>query len=117
MPREKARIPKALLVRGKKFEKEIKRGDRRTSVRRGHLDYEVGDQVLIGDPKDNWCVYKTITDVKYTTLEEVTPEEWGIEGFQATKETLKNLRKFFSGIKLDSEMTVVTWSRGDIQIW
>lgn len=117
MPREKARIPKALLVRGKKFEKEIKRGDRRTSVRKGHLNYEVGDTVLIGDPKDNWCVYKTITDVRHTTLEEVTPEEWGIEGFKATKETLKNLRRFFSGIKLDSEMTVVTWSIGDVQIW
>jgi len=109
-------VPKALLIRGKKFKKDIKKGRRTTSVRKGHLDYKIGDIVLIGDPIDGWCVFRKITNVRHTILKEITPEEWGIEGFEVTKDKLKHLRKFFTTLKLDSKMTVVTFSPRDITV-
>lgn len=115
MKEEKIRKPpKALLITGDKFRDEIFKGERRTSIRRGRVDYKKYDTVLIGCPKQNWCIFRTIVNVKYKKLGEITPEEWGIEGFVATNETLRNLRKFFPGIRLESTVTLVTWNLSDV---
>ena len=108
--------PKAILIKGSRFKKDVMKGIRKTSVRWGRVDYKEGDQVLIGSPKENWCVLKIITNVEYKSLEDVTPEEWGIEGFKTDSNTIKNLRRFFGGIKPDSIVTVVTWG-GNVDVW
>jgi hypothetical protein len=108
--------PKAVLVKGRKLRKEIKKGTRNSSVRWGNVDYKKGDRVMIGSPEENWCFMKVLTKVEFKTLEEVTPEEWGWENFKADKLTIKHLRNYFVAPRLSSPVTVITWG-GDVHVW
>lgn len=108
--------PKAILVKGSRFKKEILNGIRNTSVRWGRIDYKEGDQVLIGSPKEGWCILKVIMKVEFKQLKDVTSEEWGIDDFKVNKDTIKNLRRFFRGISFESIVTVVTWG-GTVDVW
>lgn len=51
---------------------------------------------MIGCHKLDWCVIRTITDVRYTVLGEVTLEECQSDGFGDNIELKDGLKNFLS---------------------
>lgn len=57
---------------------------------------------MIGCHKLDWCVMRTITDVRYTVLGEVTLEECQSDGFGDNIELKDGLKNFYPNIDFNS---------------
>ena len=52
---------------------------------------------------------KEIKDVKHTTLESVTEEEYKADGFSKPQKLINGLRKFYPDLIWEDEVTVIRW--------
>jgi hypothetical protein len=103
------RALQGLLIAGESMKNDTLSGEKCITIREGHRDYTLGP-VLIGCHILNWATLKTITSVKYTTLGEVTQEEWEADGTSSLEELKAMLRAFYPDIDYNSEVTVICWN-------
>ena len=85
-------------------------GKKNITIREGHRDYTVGP-VMICCHLVPWAVMATITDVRHTTLSEVTAEELWADGYESHVRMLEDLKRFYPNIAMDSPVTVVCWDK------
>jgi hypothetical protein len=91
---------------------DIMLGRKRITIREGHRDYKVGP-VIICCHIDPWIVLTKITDVRLTTLSEVTQEELEDDGYTDHRSMLEDLKKYYPEISPDSPVTVIVWGNLD----
>lgn len=103
-----ARALQAILIAGEKMKEEVLNDTKLITIREGHRDYTEGP-VLIGCNKLNWATMRHITSVRYTTLQEVTRDEYMADGFETKSELLTVLSKFYPDINWESPVTIITW--------
>jgi hypothetical protein len=91
---------------------EIMLGRKKITVREGHRDYHTGP-VMICCHIAPWTVMTTITEVKLTTLAEITQEELEADGYTDHDNMLDDLKShYYPNLTMDSPMTVIKW--GDL---
>tara|TARA_Y100000310_G_scaffold331138_1_gene404171 strand:+ start:675 stop:1040 length:366 start_codon:yes stop_codon:yes gene_type:complete len=99
----------ALLISpGEEQREAILAGEKQITIREGHRAYSPGP-VMLGCGKVVWCVYADITNVRITTLDRVTDEEYMDDGYESTLEMLKDLRQYYPDLGLESDVTVIRW--------
>jgi len=81
-------------------------GEKTITIREGHRDYKAG-KVLLACPDIHWCMESEILDVRHTTLNEVTEEEYIDDGFVSRTDMFEGLRNFYPDIDLSSTVTVI----------
>jgi len=79
------------------------------SIREGHIDYRVGEEVFIVCLEQGWCAVADLVCSRHTTLRHVRPIELFADGFADLDQALEALRRFYPDLTLDSEVTVVGW--------
>tara|TARA_Y100000310_G_scaffold213611_1_gene214555 strand:+ start:1571 stop:1939 length:369 start_codon:yes stop_codon:yes gene_type:complete len=83
-------------------------GEKEITIREGHRDYTLGP-VTITCHIEPWCVAADITNVRHTKLKELTIEECEAEGYSNWNEAVRDLRKYYPKIDLESNVTVIRW--------
>lgn len=83
-------------------------GKKRITIREGWRDYTEGS-VLIGCPSLGWAYTATITSVKHTIVEALSPEELLDDGFQTMEDAIACLSQWYPEIGSDSAVTVIRW--------
>jgi len=83
-------------------------GTKRITIREGHRDYRKG-KVLIGCHILNWVTMEEITEVIYTNVKCVSKQEYIDDGFKSRKDMLVGLQKFYPGMSMKSDVTIVRW--------
>ena len=87
-------------------------GQKRITIREGHRDYRTGP-VMICCHIAPWAVLTTITEVKLTTLAEISQEELTADGYTDHDNMLDDLKShYYPNLTMDSPMTVIKW--GDL---
>ena len=81
-------------------------GEKTVTIREGHRDYQTG-KVILACPDVNWCMEASITDVRHTTLDQVTEEEYIDDGFVSRTDMFEGLANFYPDIDLTSPVTVI----------
>ena len=81
------------------------------SVREGLRDYVPGKLIIYTFKDSCISIQVDITNVRHTTLAEITPEEMLADGYNSTEEMLNDLKShYYPDITLDSPMTVISWN-------
>ena len=83
-------------------------GAKTITIREGHRDYTPGP-VLLGCHLLNWAATRTITDVRHTTLQEVTEEECQADGCTNWRDLLHMLKRFYTELVATSDVTIIRW--------
>lgn len=99
----------AILIAGESQRDEVLANKKSITIRTGHRDYKQGTVILCCH-LINWATMRNITDVRMTTLQNVTEQEWLDDGFESQSEMVTELRKYYPDITLDSDVTVVRWN-------
>lgn len=86
----------------------ILHGTKKISIREGHRDYRRG-KVMLCCHLEPWAVMADITDVRHTTLKEVTEEEYKADGFENQEDMLCGMQRFYPTMTMDSPVTVIKW--------
>jgi len=90
----------------KKYKKKILKGEKRATLRLGKRKFKVGEtvEIMIGNKKIGEAI---ITNVSYTTLNEIGKEEVRKDGFTKKSKLEKALKQHYPKIKKDSILTVI----------
>jgi len=99
-----------LIAPDKKMGEDVLSGNKKITIREGWRDYQPALSVLCC-PIEPWCVGINITDVKYKSIKEVTPEEYLADGFKSRDELIEGLKKYYPNINLESKVTVICWDK------
>ena len=83
-------------------------GKKKITIREGHRDYTTGP-VMICCHLVPWAIMATITNVRLTTVTEVTDEELWADGYDNHKGMLRDLKKYYPNITMESPVTVISW--------
>jgi len=78
------------------------------TIREGHRDYSPGP-VLIADKDLTKAIMKKITNVRHTTIGELTQEELHDDGFTDWRSAVNCLSQWYPNITWRSEVTVIRW--------
>lgn len=83
-------------------------GRKKITIREGHRDYRNGKAMLCCH-LEPWAVMAEITNVRHTTLREVTEEEYVADGFESQDDLLLGMQRFYPNMTTDSPVTVIRW--------
>lgn len=84
--------------------------DRAITIREGHRDFVAGRPVMLCCHHEPWAVMADITEVRHTTIAEVTKAEYEADGFRDLGDMLKQLRRFYPELSVGSPVTVIRWA-------
>lgn len=99
----------ALLVAPGPMQGAVERGEKRVTIRQGHRDYTRGDRLVLCCDITQWAVRARVVGVEHTTLAEVSDEVVRADGFSDRWHALRELRRFYPSLVIDSPVTVVHW--------
>lgn len=99
----------ALLIAGEKMMGDVIMGKKTITIRAGHRDYTPGAKLMLGCHILNWARVAGITDVKHTTLKEVSPRDLFDDGYYDVESAVEDLKKYYPDITKDSDVTVIRW--------
>ena len=99
----------ALLIAGVNAHAAVVTREKAISIREGWRDYQVGDTLALICHIDPFAVLTKVTDMRHTTLGEVTEQEYQNDGFASYEELLAGLQQFYPDITYDSPVTVIRW--------
>jgi len=90
----------------KEYKKKILKGEKKATIRLGKRKFKVGEtvEIIVGDEKIGEA---RITNVFYTTLDEIGKEEVRRDGFTKKSKLEKALKKHYPKIKRSSTLTVI----------
>lgn len=84
-------------------------GAKAITIREGHRDYKPGP-VMLCCHEVPWAVMADIVSVRHCTLQEVTEEELGDDGFTSHDNMLEGIRNYYSTVTMASPVTVINWT-------
>lgn len=79
------------------------------TIRSGYRPITLGPLLLIDADDSNFSIEVTVYEVKHTYLGFITNAEAQADGFKDAIDLVFGLQKFYSGINMGSEITVVRW--------
>lgn len=82
---------------------------KRISIRMGHRDYKVGQQIMICCHLKPWAVQADVVKVRHCVLADVRAEEYLADGFATRDAMLEGLMRFYPKVSWLSEVTVIHW--------
>src|SRR3990167_3095591 len=85
------------------------------TIREGHRDYRAGKPVMLCCQIEPWCVMADLTEVRHTTVAEVTKQEIEDDGFADRDDMLRQLQRFYPSLTMRSPVTVIRWT--DVRGW
>ena len=88
---------------------DIHNGKKAITIREGHRDYREGP-VMLCCHLDPWAVQADITEIRHTTLGEITEAEFTDDGYETREQMLEDLRSFYADIDFESPVTVIRWA-------
>ena len=98
-----------LLIAGEELEHAVKVGQKTITIRKGHRDYQPGDTLLIGCHLRDWARLAKVTNVSFTTLEDVSEKDLKDDGFSNAEHALSVLTQWYPDMDFDSPVTVLRW--------
>ena len=104
----KERVLQALLIAGEEMRDEVRSGMKNISIRTGHRDYIKG-RILIGCHLLDWAVMGQITQVRHTSLSNVTLDELRADGFDSHEQAIFVLSQWYPDIHMGSDVTIIRW--------
>jgi hypothetical protein len=87
----------------------ILNGVKKITIREGHRDYRIDCPVMLCCHLEPWAVMADVVDVRHTTLEEISEEEYVADGFQSSEEMLSGMKRFYPNLSMNSPVTVIRW--------
>lgn len=87
----------------------VHNGEKTITVREGWRDYKAGAHVALFCHKAPWAVMATLTEVRHTTVRELTLAECQDDGAQDQEDLLAGLKRFYKAMTMDSPVTVIRW--------
>jgi hypothetical protein len=106
------RALQGLLVAGPDLRDKVRQDKKLITIREGHRDYSTGP-VLIGCPILDWVEVRVIDEVRHTTLDMVTEEEFNADGFKDQEDMLDSLIEYYPDLTMESEVTIIRWLPSD----
>lgn len=89
----------------------IMTGSKKISIREGLRDYIPGKLIIYHCEHNSFSIQVEITEVKHTTLNEVTDEAMKADGYQNKEEMFADLKGFYPSLTWESPMTVIYWDK------
>jgi len=81
-------------------------GEKTITIREGHRDYKPG-KVILACPDVNWCMEAEVVNVRHTTLNDITEDEYIKDGFVSRTDLFEGLRDYYPDLDLTSTVTVI----------
>lgn len=89
----------------------VRSGAKHVTVRAGHVRVVPGPLTFLGH--DGRIVRVRVTRVHYTVAGRMLPSEYRGDGAESAAALVKTLRRFYPGLRADSPVTVITFTRAE----
>ena len=97
-----------LIAPDEEMREKILRGEKQITIREGHRDYRLGN-CLLACPDEPWCVEVNVTNVRHCLIGKISKEEYRADGYESQGRMLRDLRRFYPNIELQTPATVIQW--------